>query len=708
MTCDSGHDSILDVTMALILLAIVVGMVAIVELKYPYFFLQDDNRVNLLPYYVHNTRAVLGGEFPLYNFHQSLGIPVNIQYSALYPAVYIATMMSSLMFGHDFATIDILAFMHLVMASLGFYALMRSFVLGKAACLAGAISWVLCAFVFSVGNSSLQTLEHGAYFPWVVYVSLRLMRTMDMRQFVALAFLKVFAMTLGNPQLFIYTVTFELLAVLLVWWSLGSRVAGSDVYCGNMFGHRVPLRRLLMVYGLNQLCIIILALPLLVPTFRQVAMSAERNSALTWQNYSSYGYDLHLWINGLVAPFHKIFPVTYADLDFVSHIGYLTLLFLIVVIATIRDNKQWRIIAVLLLLAVFSLLWSCNSPVTRLFFELPLFNRLRYPFRLNLFTSFFLIMAATFGAEQLYISISKIVRDSLRMKVVWGIMLAVHLANFGLLYTVEPPHVFSRHLDTPPFNEPLRSSLGTGKIVSAARDVVWDGEKVLPGFTAPLLGYNYATLYGVYHFGGFDTLLSEKSLAATIGLRNRAAFDVAPGASLDIGSDVPLEYFRSWGVKWYFFEKSIPLENPAGLRLVLSDAYRNVLYDPVAKPFAYWRENGDDAGIACTIRTNAIEITSKRESKGNLIVTVLNHPLFSALLDGEALKISEAETGQLSLGIPAGNHTITVRYADPYVVYGAIASLGMMIILSLIWIRQVKTCRIIRKDDSDIFIKGEM
>ncbi len=45
------------------------------EIKYPYYFLQDDNRDATLPWLVHNWRSLQEGEVALYNFHQYSGYP---------------------------------------------------------------------------------------------------------------------------------------------------------------------------------------------------------------------------------------------------------------------------------------------------------------------------------------------------------------------------------------------------------------------------------------------------------------------------------------------------------------------------------------------------------------------------------------------------------------------------------------------------------
>lgn len=137
--------------MPVLLCILVIAGLALIEAGHPYYFLQCDNRDYFLPAFVHNTRAMLGGEFPLYNFHQHLGTPVTLPYGALYPPNYCAVLLSGWLFGNPFATMELLAFLHLTLAALGFFRLMRLFELDEAACLFGGLGWAFCAFVVTGG-----------------------------------------------------------------------------------------------------------------------------------------------------------------------------------------------------------------------------------------------------------------------------------------------------------------------------------------------------------------------------------------------------------------------------------------------------------------------------------------------------------------------------------------------------------------------------
>jgi hypothetical protein len=331
-----------------------------------------------------------------------------------------------------------------------------------------------------------------------------------------------------------------------------------------------------------------------------------------------------------------------------------------------------REIILLLLLALFSFLWAADIGVTRLFYHLPLFNKLRYPFKLAFFTSFFLIMAASIGFDRFIATTGATEQRRLQLA---AVLLALHLANFAVLYGLFPQRLFSAPADRVPFDEPLKAALSQGRIVTGWLDPVFSGTKSLPGLTVPTLGYNYATLWGLHFFGGYDPLMPERNFNATMGRINRGDFNVEKGKSLDIVTDVPLEIFRRWGVKWYVFEKSIPLVNTGGLvNTSFGDETRNVLNDPAALPLVYWSADPKKAGITYRFSANSVGIEADSNHGGELIVNLLYHPFFRAFTSSSNLVVGETAQGQIVLTVPPGHQVITLRYVDrDFVTFGPVS-----------------------------------
>lgn len=650
-----------DIRFPLLLAGLTLVMLAAMELRHPYFFLQDDNRTFHLPYYVHNLKALAGGELPLFNFNQYLGTPVSFLSAPFYPVTYIAMLLSRLFLGHYFGVMEFVAAIHLPVAALGFYRFSRDFGLEKPSCFFGAVAWAFAPFVITIGNSWIHTLGYAAYLPWILCFSIRQLDGFSLRGAANLLLVRFLAFLLGFPQSFLYIATFDLLLIVLLYLARRKR-------CG--------WRELVLRYGGNYLLLLVISLPFLLQLLHEAGQSFGRKNILSWEEYSLYSYRIGAWLNGLLTPFHASGTPLFGELDFVSHVGYLTLFFALLAVLALKSGEFRAERCIFTGLGLFSFLWSADIIVTRLFYLLPFFNKLRYPFKLQFFTGFFLITLSVFGFNLF----SQWVRERLGEKVKPLLLALVLLQACSILalYVLLPQRMLSHHLDTPPFEEPLRERLADGRIVSAGPDVVWDGERVAPGHTVPTLGYNFAMLWGLHHFGGYEALLSEKNLQAALGLINNSIFNVAADTPLDFSRDVPLDYLRKWGVRWYVVNRAIPLADTAGLLPVQSDRFRTVLQDPAAHSLVYWEGEPQANGVEYRFTANSLEARTRRDTDGLLVVSVLRHPFFSGYLDGREIPLTETAEGQMVLAIPAGEHQVQLRYSDKNFMLGCMISFSLM------------------------------
>jgi hypothetical protein len=102
-------------------------LLLLLEFRWPYYFLQDDGLQYYLPCYFHNWLSLLSGHLPFYNFHVFAGIPhlAAGQGAVFYIPQYIAMFLSESIWGHPFAMLDLMAFMHALIAVVGGYVLLR-------------------------------------------------------------------------------------------------------------------------------------------------------------------------------------------------------------------------------------------------------------------------------------------------------------------------------------------------------------------------------------------------------------------------------------------------------------------------------------------------------------------------------------------------------------------------------------------------------
>jgi len=350
-------------------------MLAAMESRHPYFFLQDDNRTYHLPYYVHNLKALLGGELPLFNFNQYLGTPVSFLSAPFYPINYIALLLSRLFLGHYFGTMEFVAAIHLVVAGIGFYRFCKGFGLEEPSCCFGAVAWAFSPFVITLGDSWIHVLGFAAWLPWILLFSLRQIRAFNIRDSLLLLLCRLLLLLLGYPQWFLYAAFFEVVLVAGIYFL--SRRAAQEGFALVAFR-----------YAANYLALSLLTFPFLLQLFRESSLSFSRSRVLSWGEYTLYSYRLKEWLNGLLVPFHDSGSHLFGELGFVSHVGYLSLFFALPAIFSVGKEKCRTEILLFASLALISFLWSANILITNIFYLFPFFNKLRYPFKLQFFTSF--------------------------------------------------------------------------------------------------------------------------------------------------------------------------------------------------------------------------------------------------------------------------------------------------------------------------------
>jgi hypothetical protein len=416
---------------------------------------------------------------------------------------------------------------------------------------------------------------------------------------------------------------------------------------------------------------------------------------LEWDEYAGLSYDLKLWLRGLFMPLSQTPESSWTEQGILSHVGYLALVFLI--LAWIRYREQRQLVLFLTVVALFALLWSSDTPVTRFFYHVPVFNKFRWPFKLAYFTSFFMIMVATFGCSYCLSATGPSGGRGRTATVVLAVtIILLQAINILVVYRASPQPMFSRHTDRVPFKEPLKELLVGGRIVSIGVVPSEEGGKVIHGNSQPQLGFNYATLWGLQHFAGYEVLIATDNFEATLQLEGRSVCNVIPGTQLNIPAIAPLEYFRSWGVRWYVVDSKLPLVPTDQLRLVYSDTFRNVLEDAKAMPLVYWLD--DSSAASFRFKTNSVEIASDRQNEGHLKVNVLFNPGFRTTIDGRDASLTRTDDGRMAVVVPGGRHEVEIRYHDRNFTKG--------ILISLVTLLGLLVCGYVLKRQSRRHVSG--
>jgi hypothetical protein len=632
-------------------------LLALIERWHPFFFLQDDNRNFVLPYLIHNWRAISSGRIAVFNFFQYCGTPAlaNGVSETLYPPAYAATGLSHLLFGSAYAAVDLLIAFHLLLGVVGAYFCFRELGLSHAAAVWAAPAAVMNSFVIYVGDSWAVVPAAAAYLPWALGFALRFAQG---RKWAAsgLALSNLLWFLNGYPQLLLYGAVFEAIFFFVT-------VRRSEV----------PLVRAILAYAGNCVVTGLLAAPLLLPMLRQAQVSALRADRIAWPAFVWGAYSPWRWLQGVVWPFSDRAFSTIPDRMYLerlsayaSHLSYpVAAAALIGLLALWRgrlgeEGRPGRLAGAC---ALTAFLWSIGA-LSPLLYLVPLFNRMRWPFKLQLFTALFLAALAGWALDRAF------AKKPGRRRVYTALLCLLTVADFGALYAGTPIRAFRSSAGPLPVPEPLAESLKDGRTLTVGYRF---SDLDAPGG----LAFDHPTMWGIQAFGGYDPLVTKLNHEVALGLNHMS--------SMECGRAIAhLGYLRSWAVSYYVVS---PAAGDCGARLAAQgltllhqDSLRSIFRDGKAAPIVSW-ESGSEDGIRCRTGVNAVHCQAASAVSQTIRMRYAAHRFFAVKLDRREVPFSR-DRNQIVFPLPAGEHAIELRYRDPLFEVGWKIALGTLLALA--------------------------
>lgn len=670
-----------------------------IEAARPYFFLQDDNRDYYLPYLVHNFDSLMAGELAQYNFHQFMGTPSLAmgQTAALYPFAYMAVALSRLFFGHVFASADILVIFHLLVGGVGMYTLASRVGATRPAAFFAGLTWPLSSFVFFVSNSWIVVAAVAAYMPFMLLFAILDYRKPSWKYVAGGIVVRLLLFYNGHIQYFIYSVIFEWLTMAI--YVFASAEKGQKI---KSFG-----RYFLRIF-LSYLVVLALSLPLLLPMWNAMRISLERNAPLSYELFSADSYEPIQLFLGFFFPFIKANSTTQAyfrNLLNLSHIGYvgvgIVVCGAIQFIVRIRNTGKRALTSarpdyVAFSIAAFiALIWSSSVLFNRLIYLIPILNRFRWSFKLAFYLDFFLILIAALVFSSFLTQFNH--RVSVR-RVVFLVFVGLQIANFIFLYAVMPYKEFGeRHGDPIPLEEPLKEELRDGR-VAAYGFKIWTRSEHndLPHMTAAALSFNYATIWKLNQFAGYEPLLPQINAVATLYVSFSAVLPEV--VNKEDARERAFRYFAECGVRWYVVYTPVlerfQKEHPDLIYVPeFSDDYRSILRDDRAKPLVHTADETPIDLVGDENRANTLEILVPDKAAQTITFRYVVNPYLKAYADGRPISIRKVREARFEVDVPDGTDRVIIKYSDPYfsggcyisavlLAMGALSAVGIQIVKS--------------------------
>jgi hypothetical protein len=646
----------------------------VVELRSPYAFCQDDNRDYFLPLWSHATRAVSHGELAEFNFHQSLGSP-NLgagQPGALNPMAIACVGASRVLWGHPFAAMDVFAGVHLLLAALGGLYLGRVLRLAPLASVFLGMAWALNPACISLGRSWIHTVVLQAALPWIIGALVGLIRRPLKRDLVVLVVAHLALFLVGYVQ----------------WLVVVAALEAGVLALAAVLGLRRAVRRALPWLLVAAALTATLSLPLLLPMLHQAAVSADRAGVLTYGLFGAQALPFGSLWNGLIVPWRRVAEVT-GRAPFIevasppgwAHLGYLVPIGVGAAPFLWRRRsgnpiRRWWIVFVSL--AVVLLAWATGllAPVL---YHVPLLNRFRWPFKLYPLFALAMLVASSLGVSLLVLGWA----TSRSRRCLLGAAGAVVAANLVWVVQGGEPEGFFTHTDPLPLQEPAPLDWRDGRLATFGFDTA-PGQR---GPTAAGLGFNYATLWGLWHFGGYEPLASVSTRLASLHLNVEASFLSPPRPEL-------VSYLRAWAVRWYVVDPTVDGRvggalREQGLRVARREPGRIVYEDPSAAPLA--KASGPRCRVSGSLgaTTNSLTVPVSCPDGGQLRLAVLRSPGLSASAEGEATRLESDEMGRIVIAVPPGARRIRLEYRAPYFRAGILLSVALLTGLgAFLWLRR--------------------
>ena len=261
------------INLGITLLACTLIFVAI-EIKYPYFFMRDDNGDSYIAEYTYGIRCLAEGKFPFYCFNEFCGQRFFAfgQTGLLNPVICFAAMLSNIICGKFDMMIEIIVYISILIGSAGAFFLLKKIGCSDLPAIIGAIAWSFYAYNIWEGSCWIAVIYTTSVFPYFLLTSLLLLEKSSIRNIILMVIPRIYLFYLGHPQFFIYAALFDciFIGVLCLIKTKENR-----------------LRKLLLLikdYLIVYITTTFLALPLLIPEYQFTMLSYGYGSPRSYSN----------------------------------------------------------------------------------------------------------------------------------------------------------------------------------------------------------------------------------------------------------------------------------------------------------------------------------------------------------------------------------------------------------------------------------------
>jgi hypothetical protein len=628
-----------------------VSAFAFLEFRQPYYFAQDDALVAEMPGMLEGCRSVWMGVWPDYDPYRLMGGPLagTGLYSLTYPPTYLAYAVARDVLRNEYALLDVFAALHLAAGYCIMTCLCRRLGMRPMIGCCATLSFLLSGSILIMGRSWHAFMPIVVWMPLLMLAIQRLVeRPVDWKWQVGTGVAAGLPFHVGFPQVWVYTVLFVALAIVLLW------ITGA-----------ISWRRMLSAWPAGFVTLGVVA-PLLWPQLlasRNLLRPPPYGTGITSQ-----------WIAALLPyPLVKVaHPMGWGstDVQYMGHFIYFGTVFAILfavgalLILSRSSRKAWSrnvwlacaMIAMLIAIGDQGLLFYLMS-------KLPFTGTVNNnPFRA---LPFFVLFAVVAGG----VVIERILRKSSAGARWAGVIPVITLVLLGYHVVMARPSFYTYGFTPFPALGPAIAKRIEGN--TSARMISWTTRRSISPAFASSLPLDLPMVHETPAFSGYDPLLEW-------GESYRRAERLL--------GEKPVEALRMYGVRWHLLssllhnrvispnpevnaeERSIKddVALQAVMPLLHMTAHTNdVRLEELAdvSPMAF-PETQPTLPLPIGAGGNGIKVSLKHwKDGGKIVVNFLWYPQMRAVVDGEAVKVSHDTWGRMVVDVPAGTTSLRIHYA---------------------------------------------